>query len=133
MLPLQAEVSPMKGRDIPYETHDEVMEKLLRDPEFRCAYDELQPEYALKEAVIRARVEDGLTQAELAERMGMKQSAVARIETGAFNPTLTTLRKLAAALGVSFEIGAGGVKVIGSKQEPRAQRSRNHQKLKRTA
>ncbi len=123
----------MTDRDVPYKTHEEVMGSLLEDSEFREVYDELQPEYTLKEAIVRARVEDGLTQAELAERMGVKQSAVARMETRPFNPKLTTLRKLAMALGVRFEIGAEGLRVIGSREKSAAPRPHRQQRLKRTA
>ncbi len=110
-----------------------VAERSERDPEFRQAYEELRPEYALKEAIARARVEDGITQAELAERMGVKQPAVARMETGPFDPRLTTLRKLAAALGVRFEIGADGLRVIRSGEKAAGRQPRRQQGLKRTA
>ena len=123
----------MTDRDVPYKTYEEVLDEFLQDPGFREAYEELQPEYALKEAIVRARVEDGITQAELAERMGVKQPAVARMETGPFNPRLTTLRKLAVALGVRFEIGAEGLRVIPSGEKVAARRSRRQQGLKRTA
>ncbi len=94
-------------------THEQVMAELIaEDREFREAYDELQPEYELKRALVRARLEDGLTQAELARRMGMKQSAISRMEAGPFDPRLTTLRKLAAALNVRIEIAAQGLKVV---------------------
>ncbi len=110
-----------------------VADRSERDPEFREAYEELQPEYAIKEAIVRARVEDGITQAELAERMGMKQPAVARMETGPFDPRLTTLRKLASALGVRFEIGAEGLRVIPSGEKAASHQPPRQQGLKRTA
>jgi transcriptional regulator with XRE-family HTH domain len=120
----------MTERDTPYKTHEQVVQELLEDPEVREAYEELQPEYELKKAIIRARLNGSLTQAELAERMGVKQPAVARMETGPFDPRLTTLRKLASALGVRFEIGAEGLQVIpagGEEADPQRHR------LERTA
>lgn len=111
----------------------DVAEQLAKDPEFREAYEELQPEYELKKAIIKARLEDGLTRAELAERMGVKQPAVARMETGPFDPRLTTLRKLAIALGVSFEIGADGLKVVPVEEKAAAPQPRHRQRLERTA
>lgn len=123
----------MTDKSLPYQTHDEVMAELLKEPEFRKAYNELQPEYELKKAIVKARVEEGITQAELAKRMGVKQPAVARMETGPFDPRLTTLCKLAAALGVRFEIGADGLRVVPSEKKAAARQRSQRQGLKKTA
>ena len=61
----------------------------------------------LRELVFRLRAEAGLTQAELAERMGTTQSAIARLEGGGARPSLRTLGKLAAALGQELSITIG--------------------------
>jgi ribosome-binding protein aMBF1 (putative translation factor) len=78
-----------------------------KDPEFRAAYDALEEEFALASEIIGARAHAGLSQAELAERMGTSQSAIARLESGRSRPSTSTLHKLAAATGtrlkVSFE------------------------------
>jgi ribosome-binding protein aMBF1 (putative translation factor) len=79
-------------------------EQLANDPELRHAYEELEPEYAFRNALTRARLERGLTQAEVAQYTGMQRSAVARLESGDANPTLATLERLAKGLGISFEI-----------------------------
>jgi transcriptional regulator with XRE-family HTH domain len=60
-----------------------------------------------RELVFRLRTEAGLTQAELAQRMGTTQSAIARIEGGGSRPTLETLERLAAAVGKEFVVGVG--------------------------
>lgn len=60
-----------------------------------------------RELVFRLRTEAGLTQAELAQRMGTAQSAIARIEGGGSRPTLETLERLAAAVGKEFVVGVG--------------------------
>ncbi len=60
-----------------------------------------------RELVLRLRTEAGLTQAELAQRMGTTQSAIARIEGGGSRPTLETLERLAAAVGKKFVVGVG--------------------------
>lgn len=73
--------------------------ELLTDPEVRRAYDELAPEYEIARAIIRARTARGLTQAELAERMGTSQSYVARLESGRTLPSTRTLLKVASATG----------------------------------
>lgn len=71
--------------------------KMLADPEVRCAYDALVEEFELAHELIAARVRAGLTQAQLAERMGTTQSAVARIEGGSRMPSVKTILRYAAA------------------------------------
>ena len=79
-------------------------EKWSRDPDYRMAYDELGPEFALARTLIEARVAAGLTQAQLAERMETTQSVVARLESGRFNPSTTTLQKIARSTGTTLRI-----------------------------
>lgn len=83
---------------------DDYLEEQLKDPEFKEAYDELEFEFALYEAIIKKRANEGLTQKELAKRMGTKQTAISRFESGNYNPTLSFLKKLTKALGVKLEI-----------------------------
>ena len=75
-----------------------------KDPAFRDAYDALAEEFTLAAELIEARARAGLTQAELAERMGTSQSAVARLESGKALPSVATLEKLAAATGSRLRI-----------------------------
>ena len=82
----------------------ELKARLLADPEAALAYDAAVEEYAALEAMIRARAEAGVTQAELAERMGTTQSAIARLESGRVSPTVETLQKYARALGKRLKI-----------------------------
>lgn len=95
----------MKGRE---KTHREFMSEALQDPELREVYDELEEEYQLLRQLISARHKAGMTQAEVAEIMGTKTSAVGRLESALFyqkhSPTLTTLRRYAHALGCRVEI-----------------------------
>ena len=72
-------------------------DELLADPEVRQAYEALAPEHEIARAIIKARVARGLTQAELAERMGTSQSYIARLESGRTLPSTRTLLKVAAA------------------------------------
>lgn len=92
---------------IPFDIDSELVEA-LKVREFRDAYDALQDEFAALDALLRARREAGLTQAQVAERMGIKQSALARIESSLgskkHSPTLATLRKYADACGKRLEI-----------------------------
>jgi ribosome-binding protein aMBF1 (putative translation factor) len=78
-----------------------------KDPEYVREYDALEEEFALAAALIAARAEAGLTQQEVAERMGTTQSVIARLEGGKSRPSTATLAKFAKATGtrlkVSFE------------------------------
>jgi len=85
-------------------THAEVKKLLFKDPEVKKAYDDLEFEFALREKIIEKRINEGLTQAKLAKRIGTKQSAISRFESGTSNPTLAFLRKLAAGLDVKIKI-----------------------------
>lgn len=73
--------------------------ELLADPAVRRAYDEMAPEYEIARAIIRARTARGMTQAQLAERMGTSQSFIARLEAGRTMPSTRTLLKIAEATG----------------------------------
>jgi len=76
----------------------------MRDPEFRKAYDALQPKYALIHAILDARIKRGITQAEIARRAGTTQSAIARFESGMGNPTLDFMQRVSAAVGARLEV-----------------------------
>lgn len=76
----------------------------LKDQKFKAEYDRLQPEFALIEAVLKARKEKGLTQKEIAKEIGTKQSVISRLESGKANPTVAFLQKFAKALQSSLEI-----------------------------
>jgi len=76
----------------------------MQDPAYRAAYDELEPEFALAQALIVARVKAGLTQEELAQRMQTTQSAVARLEGGRVHPSIRTLARFAKATGTHLKI-----------------------------
>jgi transcriptional regulator with XRE-family HTH domain len=75
--------------------------------ESRAAYEDEARVSAFRALVYRLRIEAGLTQAELAQRMGTTQSAIARMEGGGARPTLETLEKLAAAVGGELVVGVG--------------------------
>ena len=77
----------------------------MKDPKFRAEYEALHLEFELIRAMIHARVQSGLTQAQIAERMGTTQSAVARLESGRSNPSAKTLEKYAKATGTRLRIG----------------------------
>ena len=79
--------------------------RLLEDPDFRREYARVDEEFALIEALIRARTTARLTQAELARRLGTTQSAIARLEGGRVSPSFATLRRYAEATGTRLTVG----------------------------
>ena len=88
--------------------HSELKEKALKRTSVKEAYDALEPEFTLLKELLRARQRSGLTQAEIAKRMGTKSPAVARLEstltTGKHSPSIATLKKYAKAVGCRLEI-----------------------------
>jgi len=85
-------------------THDQVTKTLLQRPGVRAEVDRIEREESpLLDALLKARQEAGLTQAQLAERMGTQAPAVARLEralaTGKHSPSVATLRKYVKACG----------------------------------
>ncbi len=89
-------------------THKQLTKKMLKDPAVKTAYDALADEFGLLDELLRARKRAGLTQADVAARMGTQTPAVARLESGGgrkrHSPSLGTLRKYAAAVGCDLEI-----------------------------
>ncbi|MCC8150090.1 MAG: helix-turn-helix domain-containing protein [Lachnospiraceae bacterium] len=85
-------------------TFEEFKREELKKPEVRAEYDALEPEFSLMRALIDARRETGLTQKQLAERTGISQSDISKFENGNGNPSVQTLRRLAAGLGKSVKI-----------------------------
>lgn len=79
--------------------HMGLQDRKTRDAAFELALEELRPERALMRAMAEARVRAGLTQAQLAQRMGTKQPVIARLEAGRRSPNVKTLRRLATATG----------------------------------
>ena len=78
--------------------------RLLKDKEIKEAYEKLGPEFAVIEMVIKKRIERGLSQKELAQKIGTKQSAISRLESGTYNPSLSFLQKVGEALDVKLKI-----------------------------
>jgi len=77
----------------------ELKEQWMKDPAFKAEYDALEDEFSLARELIEARTRAGLSQAELAQRMGTTQSAIARLESGKFPPSMRTIVRIAAATG----------------------------------
>lgn len=83
---------------------DKYLEEQLKDPEFKEEYDALEPEFAVIRAILDARREKGITQKELSERTGIAQGDISKLENGSANPSVKTLKRVAAALGKKVKI-----------------------------
>lgn len=79
----------------------------LKDRAIKKAYEELGPEFEIITLLIKRRLERGLSQEELAEKIGTKQSSISRFESGTYNPTLDFLQKVAECLGSRLKISIG--------------------------
>lgn len=82
----------------------ETKNRLLKNPEFKKAYDDLEFEFQIITALIKARAKKNLTQKELAKDIGVTQSALARFESGKINPTLSFLKKVTEGLGLKLMV-----------------------------
>ena len=85
-------------------TLKDLKKRLMKDPEFREEYARVDNEFALIEALIRARTAAKLTQEELARRLGTTQSAIARLEGGGVSPSFATLHRYAEATGTRLTV-----------------------------
>ncbi len=83
---------------------DELLKEQLKDKEFTKAWEDTELEYQIKRMLIAARIEQKMTQKELAEKSGVRQSNISRIEKGVCTPTLNTLKELAKGLGKQLRI-----------------------------
>ena len=80
------------------------LNELLQRPSFKAEWDTLQPELTIAQAMIDARKESGLTQKQLSERTGIAQADISKLERGNANPSLRTLQRLAAGMGMNIRI-----------------------------
>lgn len=84
--------------------YSKLREKLLKDPEVKKYYDELGPEFALIEMLIEQRMKKGLTQVQLAKKLGTKQPVISRLENGTLNPSIRFVQRVAKALDAKIKI-----------------------------
>jgi len=83
---------------------DEHLKESLRDPKFKKAWKESEPEYLLAKELIRKRLEKNLSQRDLAIKVKTSQAAISRIERMQGNPSLLLLKRIAGALGTSVKL-----------------------------
>ena len=82
----------------------EFLKEQLKNPEVRAEWDALEPEFAIIQTIINARINAGLTQKQLSKLTGINQSDISKLENGEANPSLKTLKRLAAATNTSLNI-----------------------------
>lgn len=81
-----------------------VREQIMKDEEFKVEYEKLKPRYEVISQIIKARNAQNVTQEELALRAGTQKSNISRFESGAYNPSLDFLVKIAKCLGKEVQI-----------------------------
>ena len=82
----------------------EIKELLMKDEEFKSEYEKLKPRYEIISQIIEERDKQNITQEELALRVGTQKSNISRLESGAYNPSLDFLIKVAHSLGKEMQI-----------------------------
>lgn len=85
-------------------TLKEYKEKRMNDPEFAKEYVDIQPEMNVIRAMIDARISQNITQKELAERTGIAQTEISRLENGTRNPSIKLLQRLADGMGMVLNV-----------------------------
>lgn len=83
---------------------NEYLQEQMKDAEFRAEYEALEPEFAIMQAMIDARKASGMTQKQLAEKTGINQADISKMERGNGNPSLRTLQRLAAGMGMRLKL-----------------------------
>lgn len=94
----------MERKVLPFRPIDEFWDEQMKDPEFVAALQEMEPEFQAAREVLRLRLAQGLTQKELAQRIGTKQASISRLERASYKPNLGFLQRVAAALNARVEI-----------------------------
>lgn len=94
----------VKGKCKPGVKFDQIEEQLMKDEEFKVEYEKLKPRYEVISQIIEARNAQHVTQEELALRVGTQKSNISRFESGAYNPSLDFLVKVAKSLGKELHI-----------------------------
>ena len=83
---------------------DDMLSKQLQDEEFRKEYEAIQPEMDVIRAILDARTSQNMTQKELAERTGINQADISKLENGTRNPSVNLLKRLAEGMGMTLKI-----------------------------
>lgn len=82
----------------------DLLNEQLQDDEFRKEWESIQPEMDVIRAIVDARISQNLTQKELAERTGINQADISKLENGTRNPSLKLLKRLADGMGMTLKL-----------------------------
>lgn len=85
-------------------TFRQSLDEQMKKPEFKAEWDALEPEFQIIRAIIEGRQQRDLTQKQLAEATGITQADISRLENGEANPSLNTLKRLAAGMGMTLKL-----------------------------
>ena len=85
-------------------TLQELKKEQMKNPEFVKEYDAIQPEMDVIRAIVDARTSQNITQKELAERTGINQADISKLENGTRNPSLKLLKRLADGMGMDLKL-----------------------------
>ena len=85
-------------------TLKEYKEEQMQNKEFAKEYKEMQPELDIIKAIVEARTSQNLTQKELAERTGINQADISKLENGTRNPSVALLKRLAEGMDMALKI-----------------------------
>jgi len=85
-------------------SYKKIKKQLLKDRVIKKTYNKLEAEFNLAEMIIKKRIQQGLSQEDLARRIGTKQPAIARLESGSYNPSIVFLKKTVKALNANLKI-----------------------------
>lgn len=85
-------------------TLDEYKKEQMKDAEFAKEYNAMQPEFDVIRAIVKTRTVQNLTQKELADRTGINQADISKLENGTRNPSIGLLRRLAEGMGMTLKI-----------------------------
>lgn len=85
-------------------TLNDFMEEQLRDPAFKEEYDKIQPELDVIRALVDARISRNMTQKQLAEKTGIDQADISKLENGTRNPSLNLLKRLAEGMDMTLKL-----------------------------
>lgn len=85
-------------------TYTKLKTEMLKDSKVKKAYNEMGLEFSIIRQILDKRLKRGISQKDLAKKIGTGQSAISRLESGKYNPTISFLKKISEALGSKLEV-----------------------------
>ena len=101
---LEDKMNAKKGKQVNEMTLQDYKKEKMKEPAFAKAYEEIQPELNVIRAMIEARTSQNLTQKQLAEKTGIAQTEISRLENGTRNPSIKLLQRLAEGMDMVLDV-----------------------------